>query len=561
MRKFSVAILLGLALGAGPLWAEDRSLVIGNDPVDPTSTVAVASEVFRISRALNTAGFTTLDGSNLETDALRSRLGQVLRDLGPTDTLVILLAGDFAHSDRQSWFLSPDPTDPLTLATIGATAINLATVLDIAALAPGRALVMLGTDGNRLPLGRGLTAGLGDLAIPQGVAVVQGGTADLSRFAQSGLTKRGQSLAQMLRGARNLTGSGFLPQGIAFREMQASANPVTPAKTDDAEKTRAQEAAAWAAAQKAGTIAAYQAFVQTYPASPNYRAAMTELTRLRNDPTLLAQTAEEAMNLSRDQRRAIQRQLTLLGFDTRGVDGILGRGSRAAITAWQKAQNTPATGYLSALELDRLAAAADRRAAELEAEAAARQAQLDREDRSFWERSGASGAEDGLRTYLRQYPDGLYADVATNRLAAFDLARQNQAAAADRAAWQQAELTNTSDSYTEYLTQFPQGAFVAEAQTRIAAAQEAEGVGDRGEARAAAQAAEDALGLNPLTRRLIEERLAGLGFDPGTADGEFDDKTRRAIRRFQKARGQEVTGYIDQTGIVALLAGAIIGGN
>jgi peptidoglycan hydrolase-like protein with peptidoglycan-binding domain len=553
MRNVSAAILMGLAFAAAPLWAEDRSLIAGNDPASPNSTVAVPSEVFRMSRALGVAGFTTLDGSNLEADALRSRLGQILRELGPTDTLVILLAGDFAHSERQTWYLPPNPADPLTLATIGASAVNLATVFDIAAFAPGRALVMLGTDGKDLTLGRGLSSGLGDLAIPQGVAVVQGGTADLSRFVQQGLVTRGQSLAQMLRGARGLAGSGYLPQGIAFRDMQVVANPVT---GQDPETARAEEVAAWAAAQKAGTIAAYQSFVEAYPTSPNYRAAMTELTRLRNDPTLLAQQAEEALNLSRDQRRAIQRQLTLLGFDTRGIDGILGRGSRSAITAWQKAQKAPATGYLSALELDRLAAAADRRAAELEAEAAARQAQLDREDRSFWDRSGASGDEDGLRTYLRQYPDGLYADVATNRLAAFDLARQNQAAAADRAAWEQAEQANSAEGYAGYLAQFPQGAFVAEAQTRIDAAEEAEGRGDN----AAAQAAEDALGLNDLTRRLIEERLANLGFDPGVTDGTFDDKSRRAIRRFQKARGQEVTGYVDQTAIVALLAGAVIGG-
>ena len=36
----------------------------------------------------------------------------------------------------------------------------------------------------------------------------------------------------------------------------------------------------------------------------------------------------------RDQRRDVQRGLTLLEFDTRGTDGIFGRGSRAAIAAW-----------------------------------------------------------------------------------------------------------------------------------------------------------------------------------------------------------------------------------
>ena len=558
MRGFSVAALIGLALGAAPLWAEDRALVIGNDSADPSSTVAVASEVNRVSRALAMAGFTLLDGSNLTTEALRSRLGQLLRGLGPTDTLVILLAGDFAHSAGQTWLLPPDLTNAtqLDLASVGAISLNLATVLEVASLAPGRSLVMLGSDGNRLQLGRGLSAGLGGLTIPQGVAVVQGSTTDLSRFALTGLTTRGQSLAQMLAASRGLTGAGFLPQAMPFRASVAPANATSAPQDDTEEQARLAEAAAWAATQKAGTIAAYEAYVQAHPGSPNYIAAVTELNRLRNDPTLLAQQGEEALNLDRDQRRSIQRQLTLLGFDTRGIDGILGRGSRAAIAAWQKAQgSTTATGYLSAVELQRLSAAADRRAAELEAEAAARQAQLDREDRSFWERSGASGDEDGLRTYLRQYPDGLYAEVASNRLAAIDLERQNAAAAQDRQAWAQAEQANSIAGYNAYLTQFPGGAFVAEAQARIAAAQEAAGGGDRN--LAAAKAAEEALGLNPITRRLIEQRLTALGFDPGPADGVFDEKTRRAIRRFQKARGQKVTGFIDQGSIVALLAGAV----
>jgi peptidoglycan hydrolase-like protein with peptidoglycan-binding domain len=553
MRKVSVAIIMGLALGAAPLWAEDRALVIGNDPAEPSSTVAVASEVNRVSRALTSAGFSVLDGSNLGSDALRARLSQMLESLGPMDTLVILLAGDFAQSAGQTWFLPPNQPDTVDLASIGAGALNLATVLDIASLAPGRALVMLGSDGNDLALGRGLTSGIGPMTIPQGVTVVQGTTPDLSRFALSGLTTRGSSLAQMLLGARGLTGSGYLPQGQPFR---APLPPAANAATDgDNEAARLAEAAAWATAQKAGSIAAYEAYLQAHPNGANAAPAMAELTRLRNDPTLLAQQAEEAMKLDRDQRRSIQRQLTLLGFDTRGIDGIFGRGSRAAITAWQKSQGGQASGYLTAVELQRLSAAADRRAAELEAEAAARQAQLDRDDRSFWERSGASGDEDGLRTYLRQYPDGLYADVATNRLAAIDLKRQTAAAAQDREAWGRAEQANSIAGYNDYLSEFPKGAFVAEAEARIATAQEASGGGD--DTRAAAIAAEDALGLNPLTSRLIEERLDELGFDPGPTDGAFDEKTRRAIRRFQKARGQEVTGYIDQGSIVALLAGAV----
>ena len=63
-----------------------------------------------------------------------------------------------------------------------------------------------------------------------------------------------------------------------------------------------------------------------------------------------AAQVEAELRLSRDQRRAIQAGLTRQGFDTRGVDGIFGRGTRAAITAWQRANDAQPTGYLTAAQ-------------------------------------------------------------------------------------------------------------------------------------------------------------------------------------------------------------------
>jgi hypothetical protein len=40
--------------------------------------------------------------------------------------------------------------------------------------------------------------------------------------------------------------------------------------------------------------------------------------------------------------------LTSLGFDTRGIDGVLGQRSREMIVEWQKARGQPATGFLTA---------------------------------------------------------------------------------------------------------------------------------------------------------------------------------------------------------------------
>lgn len=67
-----------------------------------------------------------------------------------------------------------------------------------------------------------------------------------------------------------------------------------------------------------------------------------------------AEATEKALGLTRDRSREIQRRLTLIGFDTNGVDGIFGPASRSAITSWQESVGSPATGFLTSDQIDRL---------------------------------------------------------------------------------------------------------------------------------------------------------------------------------------------------------------
>jgi hypothetical protein len=52
--------------------------------------------------------------------------------------------------------------------------------------------------------------------------------------------------------------------------------------------------------------------------------------------------------------RAAQARLTYLGFDPRGVDGVLGAGTQAAIIAFQKASSLSVTGDLDSATLQKL---------------------------------------------------------------------------------------------------------------------------------------------------------------------------------------------------------------
>lgn len=65
---------------------------------------------------------------------------------------------------------------------------------------------------------------------------------------------------------------------------------------------------------------------------------------------------EADLGLGPAQRQAVQAGLTRRGFDTGGIDGVFGPGTRNAIAAWQRANDLEATGYLTAAQYDRLVA-------------------------------------------------------------------------------------------------------------------------------------------------------------------------------------------------------------
>ena len=59
-------------------------------------------------------------------------------------------------------------------------------------------------------------------------------------------------------------------------------------------------------------------------------------------------------SMSRDQRIGAQRALKRLGYDTQGVDGVIGTNTRAALRRWQIANGRIADGYLTAALADEL---------------------------------------------------------------------------------------------------------------------------------------------------------------------------------------------------------------
>lgn len=60
---------------------------------------------------------------------------------------------------------------------------------------------------------------------------------------------------------------------------------------------------------------------------------------------------ERLLYLTYNERREVQRMLTRLGYNTRGVDGAFGGNTRRALAAWQRDEGLRASGYLTADQL------------------------------------------------------------------------------------------------------------------------------------------------------------------------------------------------------------------
>ena len=139
----------------------------------------------------------------------------------------------------------------------------------------------------------------------------------------------------------------------------------------------------------------------------------------------------------------------------------------------------------------------------------------------FWESINDSEHAADFEAYLRQFPGGTYEALARNRLARLTTNSQDEEPSVQVAVTPEEPKQEVSP---EPLAPTPD--FI-----------------------------EAGLRLNREERRLIQQGLTVLAFDPGPSDGLFGQRTREAISRWQvSTRGMVATGYLDADAARTLLA-------
>lgn len=132
--------------------------------------------------------------------------------------------------------------------------------------------------------------------------------------------------------------------------------------------TQELDRTAYSDAQRSNTAAAYRGYLSRFPrgmfraeaeaalvrlgAAVETPAPVTPVNPVNPVPGTASPAAiEAALNLTRNDRLDIQRQLTALGHDTYGADGLWGTNTRNAISRWQRANGQAVTGYVTRAEV------------------------------------------------------------------------------------------------------------------------------------------------------------------------------------------------------------------
>ena len=505
-----------------PVVAQDVALILGNERYEQLDRVSRADDLLASDQRLAALGFDVFSRANGRVVAAKDLAAAFQAGVEDADRLLVALSGHFVTDGTRTWLLTAEATAP-NLFDVDDAGLSIDSLLQILAARPGKAVMLLGAaDPDDLDLdGSGLRAGVGMLAVPQGVTMIRTTPFMASQVLADDLSEPEAEIGLRLLMNPSLFIDGYLPNDWALMPGEVIVETPDPVIGPTEEDLNA-EAAFWDNTTAADSVEAYRTYVARYPEGRFVDDAEAQIEAILAEPNRAARLAEEALGLNRTARREIQSNLTLLNYNTRGVDGIFGPGSRGAITNWQQSNGFPQSTYLTRDQISLLDAQAARRRAEIEAEEARVQAQEEARDRSYWAETGGVGDEPGYRAYLDRYPEGLFANIARARLTEVDDQRRSAAEAADRAAWSIADSVDDVAGYQEYLAAYPAGVFADQARTRIADLT-APRISDSEVARA--QAEEATLRLSGVRSQLLELRLRELGYNPGRLDGVIDGDT------------------------------------
>ena len=388
----AMATALWLVVTGAPavLAAERVALVIGNASYAHAPALAnPLNDAADVGAALERLGFAVTRLNNVGDAELRHGLKKFRRGAGVAEVAVVFYAGHGIEMNKRNFLVPVDarletdgdvefeavPLDLVMSAVEGASGFRLV-VLDACRDNPFLA-AMKREKGSTRSIGRGLAraepTGGGTLlaySAKEGTVALDGDgrnspyTSALLRY----LEQPGLEVGLMFRKVRDavLESTGRNQEPFAYSSLSArGAYFIPPTDRDSAQGTTATtfgaavEVEHWKTINTiedpAARIAALLDYKAKFPAGVYANLAEIQLESLGEPPgaeapapVVSSEAVEAALGLTREDRRRVQRALRAAGFDPGQPDGLFGRRTRAAISAWQATEGMQSTGYLGA---------------------------------------------------------------------------------------------------------------------------------------------------------------------------------------------------------------------
>ncbi len=349
MRKLLLGTAFGLIASASA--AQDLALVMGTSIYEDLRNVTLGTGASSQSDHLERAGFDVITTVGASASVAHRALTGFLREAPDAERIVVVLSGRFVTDGTRTWYLTAD-ADEADYFNLGRTEISVDSLMHVMSSARRPAVLMLATPrSDDRAHDTWLREGVGTLNIPQGVTVLQGTPQAVTQFMADELVEPGAELARSVAADDGITAQGTVPRRLV---VVGEARPRGIIVTDpDGQQVRVPNQAAadernfWNRTRSQDTIVQYRRYLDQYPRGSFASDARARIAAIVAEPGRVARLAEEALGLDRTQRRGIQRSLNVLNYNTRGVDGIFGSGTRNALTNWQQQQGFPQTGYVS----------------------------------------------------------------------------------------------------------------------------------------------------------------------------------------------------------------------
>nr|MCW1949991.1 caspase family protein [Octadecabacter sp.] len=208
-RRLLLSTALVLPMSA---MAQDAALILGNERYEQLDRVNRADDLLAATDRLETLGFDVASRANGRVDAVKDLAAAFQVQAGDAERLVVALSGHFVTDGTRTWLLTAEATEP-DLFTVDDSALSLDSVLRILGARPGKAVLLLGAaDPDDLDMDDGgLRAGVGDMVIPQGVAVLRTTPAIAATTLSGVLTEPEATIGLQLAANPSMFSSGFLP--------------------------------------------------------------------------------------------------------------------------------------------------------------------------------------------------------------------------------------------------------------------------------------------------------------------------------------------------------------